>query len=376
MEASCRHQKIWRILYRLLIPYVKRKFHLHWETLSVDGPVLIVPNHVSAWDPLLVAACLPHKQVYFVASEHLFRLGLVTKLLNWLVAPIPRRKASIGTDTVKSCLRHLRAGHSVCLFAEGEQTWDGLNIPVFPATGKLVKSAGVTLVTVRIEGGYLSLPRWGKSVRRGQVYVHPVGVYPPDALINMSPQEINALIDRDIAEDAWQRQREQAVAYHGRRIAEGLETALYLCPSCRKISSLHTRYDRLFCSCGFSLRYTETGFFAPQEPFATIAEWDRWQRKSLHERLSAAEGLLFSDPSVSLSRIDAGHCESVLGSGELQQYKDRLCCAGLEFPLASISYMAMVQADLLLFSCENAYYQLQTRGRVNLRKYLEIWKEK
>ncbi|MBQ3405100.1 MAG: 1-acyl-sn-glycerol-3-phosphate acyltransferase, partial [Oscillospiraceae bacterium] len=104
MDVYERHQRIWRLLYVLSHRFITPKFHMTHEDLHVDGPVILIPNHVNAWDPLLVAMSLPQKQVYYVASEHIFRLGFVSRLLNWLVAPIPRRKASSGTDTVKACL--------------------------------------------------------------------------------------------------------------------------------------------------------------------------------------------------------------------------------------------------------------------------------
>ena len=376
MDSYTRHQKIWRILYVLVNRWICRKFNMQHEDLDLDGPVLLIPNHVSAWDPLLVAMSLKRKQVYYVASEHIFRLGPVTKLLNWLVAPIPRRKASSGADTVKACLRHLREGHSVCLFAEGEQSWDGLTQPIFPATGKLARSSGATLVTYRIEGGYLSLPRWGKGVRRGSVYGHPVHVYPPEQLKKMSPAQINESIQRDISENAWERQRIAPVSYRGRRRAEGLEKALYLCPRCHQIGTLRTKDDRLFCSCGLTLRYAETGFFDPPEPFETIADWDAWQRRALRSMDKPAGELLFSDEGMTLSRIGAGHEEEPLGTADLRQYADRLCCGDHTFLLEEISSMAMVQANLLLLSYRDSYYQIRAEKGANLRKYLELWKEK
>ena len=142
MDSYQRHLKAWRVLQPLVRMLVTPLFHLSHENLRVDGPVLLVPNHTNAWDPLLVSTSLKEKQVYYVASEHLFRLGFVSKIIDWAVAPIPRRKASVGTDTVKACLRHLKQGHSICLFAEGEQCWDGITGPVFPATGKLARPAG------------------------------------------------------------------------------------------------------------------------------------------------------------------------------------------------------------------------------------------
>ena len=376
MDPYRRHVRIFRALAVLVRPVLRVTFNLSAEQLQAEGPFLLVSNHVTGWDPLLVGVCLGGRQAYFVASEHIFRLGLLTKVLNWLLAPIPRRKASTGMDTVKACLRHLHAGHSVCLFAEGEQCWDGRTGPIFPATGKLVKSSGASLVTFRLEGGYLSLPRWGKHICRGAVYGHPVGVYSPEALKKLSPQEINALIERDIAEDTWARQRQRPVRFRGKRRAEGMERALYACPACRRIGTLRTERDRIFCPCGFKRTYTEYGFFEPRDPFETLADWDRWQSELLQSRAFEHEGgLLFQDVGLELKRIHADHSEDLLGRGTLRQYEDRLECAGLRFPLAEIRSMAMVQAHLLLFSCGGDYYQLRASGGVNLRKYLEIWKE-
>ena len=376
MDPYRRHVWIYRFLSVLVRPVLRAKFNLSGEKLQADGPVLLVSNHVTGWDPLLVGVCLGGRQAYFVASEHIFRLGLLTKLLHWLLAPIPRRKASTGMDTVKACLRHLHAGHSVCLFAEGEQCWDGRTGPIFPATGKLAKSSGAALVTFRLEGGYLSLPRWGKHICRGAVHGHPVGVYSPEELKKLSPQEINALIERDIAEDAWERQRQRPVRYRGKRRAEGMERALYACPGCRRIGTLRTDRDRVFCPCGFERRYTEYGFFEPREPFETLADWDLWQRELLRARDFAHEGdLLFQDEGLELKRIQSDHREELLTLGTLRQFEDRLECADWRFPLPEIRSMAMVQTHLLLFSSGGNYYQLRSSTGVNLRKYLEIWKE-
>lgn len=376
MDAYKRHQRIWRSLYVILRPWISRKFNLSHEDLHVDGPVLLISNHVTTWDPLLVAMSLREKQVYYVASEHIFRLGFVTKLLDWTVAPIARRKGSVGTDTVKACLRHLRDGRSVCIFAEGEQTWDGLSQKIFPATGKLAKTSGASLVTFRLEGGYLSLPRWGRGVRRGRMYCHPVNIYSPEQLRAMSPAEINDAINRDIFEDAWQRQAADPVAFRGKKRAEGMERTLYLCPGCRKIGTLQTKNDRLFCSCGLDLCYTETGFFEPDTPFRTIAEWEAWQKNELLTLFGNTSGLLFSDDDTVLKKIGTDHGEEELERGELRLYDDRLCCGSQAFPLHEISSMAIVKDSILLFSSQDIYYEIRTMKSSNLRKYLEIWKEK
>lgn len=382
MDLWSRHQKIWGVLQVLTRPWLPRKFGLESVQVEAEGPMLLVSNHVCAWDPLLVAMSLRHKQVYYVASEHIFRLGLASRLLNALVAPIPRRKAGSGADTVKAILRHLKAGHSVCLFAEGEQCWTGVNPPIFPATGKLARTSGASLVTFRIEGGYLSLPRWSlHGVRRGRVRAHPVKVYSPEELKAMTPAEINAAITADIREDAWERQRRERIAYRGRRMAEGLVRALYLCPSCKRFGTLRTENDRVQCDCGFETRWTETGFFDPPAPFADLEQWDRWQREALgrgdYVRPADPAAPLFSDGSFHLSRLGTDHEAVRLGEGPLLQYADRLVCAGREFPWAEITNMALVQSHLLLLTDRQGdYYECRAMKPANLRKYLELWKQR
>ena len=231
-----RHQKLYRLLTGVLDGYICRKFNYTYEDFdpgAIEGPLIIIPNHACAWDPLLIGAAMKKRQMYFVASEHLLRKKIAGPLISYLAGPIPRKKASTGTGTVMSCLRHLKAGHSICLFAEGEQSWNGISRPVFPATGKMVRQSGATLITYRLEGAFLSLPRWARGVRRGRVYGHPVGIYPPEELKKMKPEEINALIDRDICFDIreWQAQQPGGPVHfrlrgNKRGLAEKLEKAV------------------------------------------------------------------------------------------------------------------------------------------------------
>ena len=151
---------------------------------------------------------------------------------------------------------------------------------------------------------------------------------------------------------------------------------MYLCPGCKRIGTLQTRGDHIFCSCGLDLEYTETGFFRPDKPFETIADWEDWQKAALHARDFLHEDCLFSDGDVSLSRVGADHSEEDLGRGELRQYEDRLCCGEYSFPLTEIRSMSMVLTHLLLFTWQDAYWQIRSDTGANLRKYTEIWEER
>ena len=86
--------------------------------------------------------------------------------------------------------------------------------------------------------------------------------------------------------------------------------------------------------------------------------------------------MLFSDPGMSLVKVDdKNRTERIAEKAEICQYEDRLTCAGRVFPLAEIGDMAMTQSNRLMFSAGDGYYQIKSRGNVNLRKYLEIWND-
>ena len=370
-----RHKTVWAVVWRLLKPYICRRFNLDAKEANPPGPCIVIPNHVSNWDPLLVAMSFPKKQMYFVASEHLFRLGFVSRLITYFLAPIPRRKASMGSDTVMAVLRHVRAGHSICIFAEGEATWNGVSNPVFSATGKMVKNSGASLVTYKLEGGYLSDPRWGKKTRRGRTRGYVMRVYSPEELKELTPQQVNDIINRDLYEDAWERQRFEKRNFKGKDLAVGMERGLFLCPKCRKIGRLHSEGDRVHCDCGFSLRYTEKGFFEPNQPFEHFGQWDAWQHEALKNGDFVHNGEeLFHDNAVKLTKVEAEHQERLIGQGRLSMTAETLDFENQSFPLADISHMDMVNTHRLLFKRDQDYFELEAVNGNCMRKYLAVWK--
>lgn len=373
-NAEKRLYRWWRFFQTFLARFVVRRFNINAEICDVEGPCIVVSNHVTSWDPLLLALSFPRKNLHYVASEHIFRLGLFSKFLLWVADPIPRRKATTAADTVMACLRRIRAGGSVCVFAEGDASWNGVTGDILPATGKMVRASGATLITFRLEGGYLSLPRWSKVFRKGKMCGHAVGIYKPEQLKAMKPEEINSVISRDIYEDAWARQEKEHIAYKGSNRAVGIEKGLFMCPKCRSIDSLKGVGDLVRCSCGFNVSFTDEGFFDPPAPFKTFLAWDLWQMDELKNSSPECTEVLFSDDSLTLTRIGNDHKEYELGCGKLEQHKNAIEIAGRRFELKDISGMAMVKANILLFSVADEYYEIRSEAPRCLRKYLAVWK--
>lgn len=371
MDEITRHKKIYGLLYRLIKWPVIRTFNYTFGDERLDEPTLVVSNHVTDVDFLFLVLGLNGSHMYFVASDHMFRWGLLSKVITYLVAPIARRKATTAMDTAMTMMRKLRAGHSVCVFGEGESSWNGRTIPVYPATATLARVSGVPLKTFRIEGGHLCMPRWGKGLRRGRIHGHVVNTYSPEQLKTMTTDQINELINRDLYEDAWERQKQQPVRYRNRKRAEAIETLLFLCPKCKRIGTLRGKGHHVLCDCGLKLEMTEYGTLE-SAPFENIAQWDDWQTECLLKGdYASADGL--KDEHMTLKVLSDPSVQPV--EGTLRAERDALYFADQRFEFAAISNLALIQKRVMVLNVGEQYYEIRGSKPLCLRKYLLLWNE-
>lgn len=261
------------------------------------GPWLVLPNHVMTWDPVLVSLFI-RKPVYFIASDANFRNPVASWWLRRLGA-IPTSKQATDLTTVKQMLSLLREGKHVGLFPEGERTWDGVTLPIIPATAKLARLAKRPVVVPIIKGGYLSLPRWSFQSRRGPISIEYKLAISAHELPRLSLDEIQERIQSALFHDEHEYQIRQNLPYISHAPAEPLELVLFSCPECRNLNCMHGEGDVFRCSsCGFTTAFSSYGRFRAvngfSPPFETISQWSKWQKELLKEKVS---GLLESNGS-------------------------------------------------------------------------------
>ncbi len=359
-DENRRYRDAWRTLRFLFGGAIRHVFAFSGEVVEpAVSPYLVVCNHNTDLDPVLIGTCF-RKQMFFVASEHVFRKGLPSKLLTYLFNPISRTKGATDAAAALDIIRSLRKGNNVCLFAEGNRSFNGVTGPIFPATGKLAKASGAALITYRFEGGYLTTPRWAYTRRRGRMRGGVVNVYTPEQLKAMTPDEVNAAIAQDLFEDAFQRQLENPCDYVGKRLAEGLENALFICPRCGKIGTLKSRDDKLTCGeCGMTATYNVRGFFDDDAPYATVRDWDAWQQKQLAALYeTAGDAPLFSDAGMRLLEIGDSHAVTTVATGTLSMYRDRITLSDVTFLIQEVSNMAQVGSSRIVFTSGGKHYEI------------------
>lgn len=127
------------------------------EQLPATGGVLIVSNHQSHLDPVLVGlAC--DRRLNYLARETLFGFAPFRWLINSLDA-IPIDREGLGMAGLKETLRRLKREEIVLIFPEGTRTRDGCVAPLKPGFSVLAKRTGVPVLPVAIEGAFHCWPR-------------------------------------------------------------------------------------------------------------------------------------------------------------------------------------------------------------------------
>lgn len=133
-----------------------------------DGPVLLVCNHVSYMDPLLLMANL-RRPVRFVMYYKIFNIPLMSFLFRTAKAiPIAGYKedAAVLQQAYDAIDDALAAGEVVCIFPEGGLTGDGRIAPFRPGVEKILARRPVPVVPLALRG------LWGSVWSRRDSRMH------------------------------------------------------------------------------------------------------------------------------------------------------------------------------------------------------------
>lgn len=120
------------------------------------GPVLIVSNHTSHFDPPLVGLAAPRPLTY-LARHTLFNNKVFAAMIRaYGAVPIDR---DVGKDGLQAVFKALDANRAVLMFPEGTRTEDGVMQPLKAGVTLVVKRADCPIVPCGIAGGFDAWPR-------------------------------------------------------------------------------------------------------------------------------------------------------------------------------------------------------------------------
>lgn len=153
--------------------------------LNTPGPVLLLPNHVSWWDWLLIGVCLDRDWRFVTSST--------TAQTSWLHKRIMVNRRTFPVDmnspyAVKHMAEYLQKGGRLVLFPEGRLSCTGSLMKLFDGTGFLIFKTRAKVITAYVRGaqGLPFSPNPGRKQWFPRLSVHFSNILPPPGFDHIS----------------------------------------------------------------------------------------------------------------------------------------------------------------------------------------------
>lgn len=156
--------------------------------VPMQGPVVLVANHTSHFDPPIVGG-VTRRQFSYLARDTLF-VGSFAWLIRSLDA-VPVDREGSGIAGIKATLKRLKQGGAMVLFPEGTRSEDGQIGPFKPGFVALVRRSKATLVPLGIAGVGEVWPKGQKLPSlTGRMALHYDTPIPHTELAGLSDEQV------------------------------------------------------------------------------------------------------------------------------------------------------------------------------------------
>jgi 1-acyl-sn-glycerol-3-phosphate acyltransferase len=177
----------WSVVAPMLRFYFRGRVY-GMENVPRSGPLIVVANHASDFDPPLLSCCV-RRPVSYMAKEELFRVPVLKQAIV-LYGAYPVRRGSADRSAIRAALHQLEQGWAVGVFLSGTRTPDG-RIPEAKLGAAMIASKmQAPLLPVSLWGTEAILPKGSRfpravpiTVRIGKPIMPPLGDRPALELV-------------------------------------------------------------------------------------------------------------------------------------------------------------------------------------------------
>lgn len=126
------------------------------ENIPQRGPVVLVANHKSLWDPI-VLGCSTEREIHFMAKEELFRIPVFGKFISLLKA-FPVKRGKVDRNALRIAAKYLEEGEVLGLFPEGTRSKNAELLPFQQGAALFALRSGAPIVPIGLIGSKSVFP--------------------------------------------------------------------------------------------------------------------------------------------------------------------------------------------------------------------------
>lgn len=147
------------------------------EQLPTSGPVLLVGNHDSLWDPVVIGtAGRKRRQIRALAKASLWKVRPFAPFLDW-IGQIPIERGAGDTGALDAAVAALKGGACVGVFAEGTIS-RGTRLRARSGVGRLAQQVPEARLVCVATTGTVGIYKFPKRPRLRVEFFAPAGGQP------------------------------------------------------------------------------------------------------------------------------------------------------------------------------------------------------
>ncbi len=374
-----RHKFVTFFFYPWFFLYYKLRLGLKIKRPHIDKrQYLVVSNHQTPFDQFFVSLLL-RRTVYYVASEDLYQKGFLSKLLHFLVAPIPIKKNNTDVKAVMTMLRVKKEGGTIAIFPEGNRTYSGKTESLKSAIGGLLKVLKLPVMVLTIDGGFGVIPRFSSNIRKGEIGISVKKIIEYDEYKDYTDEQCYEMIKEAIYHNDYDSEKPRT--YKSKRSAEFIERSMYVCPDCG-ISKFYSKGDKVKClKCGKEVKYDEYMKLSPVKgsfPFSRMCDWYDYQRDFISslDLTPYFDRPLYEDHGNLVKTDRYKKPVTVYKDALIALYGNRYEISGTEkkvFDFDDISAVTAQNENTLIIFYKQEVYQIRSHERFNVVSFVNIF---
>jgi len=147
------------------------------DNVPKQGSLIVVSNHASDFDPLIVANCVG-RPVAFMAKEELFKVPVLKRIIK-LYGAYPVKRGTGDRAAIRAAVETLENGWATGVFLQGTRTPDGKITDPKLGAALIAAKTHTPLLPVSIWGTHEILPKGSKFPRFYPVTIRIGELIPP-----------------------------------------------------------------------------------------------------------------------------------------------------------------------------------------------------